>query len=195
MKKNSINITFWFLIGFTFGAMICYIFIQSTTIKVDSNLVVNIFLALCAFMAILLTIMQIELQRQHRIWDINKPILLELMHLLSEVIDETEKILEENYLILSIPNAETTLRQSNLKVYDALNKKINNILSVYQPIISNDLIQQLKQYKTTCNNIVDEFNNDDFSEFDPIEGYEKQLDSSKALYMNLNNFIKKIAGV
>lgn len=195
MRKNIINITFWFLLGFTFGAMICYIFIQYAIIKVDSNLAVNIILAFCAFLAILLTLRQIELQRQHRIWDINKPILLELMHLISEVIDETENILEESYLILSNPNTKITLRQSNLKVYETLNKKINNILSMYQPIISIDLIQQLKQYKTTCNNIVEKFNNDDFGEFDPIEGYGKQLDSSKSLYTNLNNFIKKIADV
>ncbi|WP_038247092.1 hypothetical protein [Ghiorsea bivora] len=176
-----------FVFGMFIGALIsiCY-FILSPEFDFDSNLSVNFIIAFATCTATAIHFDSIKKQRRDRIWDINKSILLDLTHALSEVIKETELAIDDELDYKSPP------RENRGHVFRSLEEKIDYALNVYKPLMNTELANNLKDHKAFSDKITEEVN---YAHLDHIDAYEAMLKEYKSLYGKLINFIASISGV
>ena len=172
------------LISMFLGGSIVYICLQYPNF---SNLSVNIVIAIATCSATAIHYASTRNQRNDRIWDMNKAILLDLAYLLSEVIEEINGQIEYVY-----SNGESQHKPNKINVFSELNLKINNVLNVYKPLIGDDLAQKLSNYKSMNKQIEREV----FVEgLDNMEAYEKSLPLAEELQKEVLKFIEDYSGV
>lgn len=180
-------------IGFILGLFVTIVsFSLLSILKIQINLIVitNIIIAMATVVA---TLVHFDFQnkaRKDRIWDINKNILLDLAHALSEAIETTENELHNIRNIYDgqvVDKAETkTYAFSNIK------DKINYALNVYTPLMDKDLLSSIGEHSKTNDRIIYEVNNDGL---DQEEAYLIMLKTHRELYGKVIVLIGKISGV
>lgn len=182
-----------FLVGF-FCALSVFVMIMVSEIKVDMTVVTNIIIATATTTAVFIQIDSAKKQKQARIWDINKDILLDLAQSLSKVIDLTEKrisIIESIYYDHT-NNPEAIDSKFSKKIYENFENNIDSILNVYSTIVDKNLINQLKNLKNKQLEIGELYQVDALTE---IDAYEEALKNYSSLQSTLQAFIGRLAGL
>jgi hypothetical protein len=178
-----------FLIGLTLGGVATSSYLTYPNFLPDTNLSVNIIIAWAACFAAVLHYEAIKNQQKDRLWEINKSVLLELTHALSEVIEETEKTINDEY---ELQIGEAQNREKNNNAWGQLNKKIDYALNVYRPLMSQNLLDEIKSMRAINKKIDDEVT---YQYLEHIEAYEQSLVAYNKLYSELINFIGEISRV
>ena len=181
---------------FFIGSVVTLIFIHLYNKTFELNdLYVNIIIAFAATVAVIVHIESVHMQKKSRIWDMNKNILLDLSQSLLKSISYKNKYIEEVYEFLASPNEDPTELASNvdgLEQEEDLEKKINNLITLYSNQIGNKLTQSLKIYQNTENKINAEVFDE---ELDNLEAYERSLEACNNLHGDLIKFIQNYSGV
>ena len=138
-----------------------------------------------------------DIQRQDRIWDMNKEVLLDLSHTLSKIIEYKSMWIDEAYAAMASQNEKDSDNNSSLddidqQIYKKMDRQINNIINVYEPLIGKKLVDNLKQFQKDEKQIDYEVFEEDL---DVIEAYNRSLNTSTSLYNDLMSFIRKYSGV
>lgn len=182
---------FQFLIGSVvgfFGGFVFFITILLTDIAFDVTIATNFIIALATVVATVIHFSSIKQQRKDRLWDINKPILLDLSHTLSLVIKASEFYLQEGY----IDDAPQASDAPSAGVFKEFKEKQEYALNVYKTLMSKELIAVLSEAKRINENIDYGVNE---HEEDHISAYEKSISTNQELQKKLDFFIAKMSGV
>lgn len=155
----------------------------------DTNLSVNIIIAWAACFAAVMHYESIKTQRKDRLWEINKSVLLELTHVLSEAIEEAQQSIKDEY---EIQSGKISNREKNNNVWRQLDKKIDYALNVYRPLMSKSLSEEIENLKSLNKKIEHEVH---YEFLENIDAYEQSLVAYNQLYSKLIEFISKISGV
>lgn len=182
-----------FIIGFFFALMI-FAMIMGNGIELDMTVITNIVIATATTTAVFIQIDSSKKQKQARVWEINKEILLNLAYSLSEVINLTEKRISllESRTYFNAEESEQIDKSQNSKIYKKLTNNIDLILNVYSSIVDKSLINKLHSLKDKQKEIAELYNIDALSDLD---AYEEVLNSYTSLQITLQAFIGKIAGL
>ncbi|KGK02584.1 hypothetical protein [Pseudoalteromonas sp. ND6B] len=182
-----------FLIGF-FCALSIFITIMVSEIKIDMAVVTNIIIATATTAAVFIQIDSAKKQKQARVWEINKDVLLNLAQSLSKVIDLTDKRISiiESIHYDHVENPETIDSKFSKKVSEDFENSINSILNVYSTIVDENLINQLKNLKNKQLEIGKLYNDDTLT---TLEAYEEDLKNYSSLQATLQAFIGRLAGL
>lgn len=166
---------------FLLGCLSTYLYIEYPQYHFNTNISVNIIIAIATSIATVIHWDSIKKQRKDRVWDINKDILLDLAHELSIEIKQTEKYIDSE---LSGSEVEP--------VNCLLAEKIERAINVYRPLISESFFKELKEYKS----INEQIHHAVFEEgLDNMEAYEESLEASKKLYKNILKIIEIASGI
>lgn len=169
-----------------FISMLAFSTLTIFEVKVDMSVVTNIFIAAATLIATLIYFDSQKKQRIDRIWDMNKGILLDLTHSLSEAIEATET---ETHNIQCHPKGRIKLKNHD---WNKLKEKTNYVLDVYGPLISAELLDSINHHKQISSNIRHQVDHEDL---DTLTAYEITLDEHRKLYEKLLSFISKTSGV
>lgn len=178
-----------FYMCLTLGGVASVTYLTYGNFPLDTNMAVNYIIAWAACLAAVIHYESIKNQRKDRLWEINKPVLLELTRVLSEVIEETQQCINDEQARQSGPSPE---REGNSSVWRQLDKKIDYALNVYRPLMSKELSNEIEALKATNKEIVRQVN---YEDLENIDAYEQSLTAYNHLYSNLIKFINKISGV
>jgi len=180
---------FKFLLGALvglFSSMVLFSTLTIFEIQIDMSVVTNIIIAAATVVATAIHFDSQRKQRIDRIWDINKGVLLDLTHSLSEAIEATEIEIQNCY---SYHDEQVATKPY---VWSNLDEKINYMLNVYGPLVSPELLSSINHHKQIGSKISWQVHNEDL---DTSTAYEEMLIEHKALYEKLLSFIAKISGV
>lgn len=155
-------------------------------VKIDLSIITNIFIAIATIVATFIHYDSQKKQRLDRVWDMNKGVLLDLTHSLSEAIKATEIEIQNCY---SYHDEQVEIKPY---VWKNLDEKIDYMLNVYRPLVSPNLLAAINNHKQVSREISRQVFQEDE---DTCTAYEKMLVEHKTLYVQLQSFIAKISGV
>lgn len=159
----------------------------------DTNIMVNIVIAGSAMIATSIHFYTTNKQRSDRIWEINKDILLQLALSLSKVIEEIEKARDYEFDCMQGIEHETGITyEYNKESHKNFSDSTFEVLNVYAPLMSNQLIEAIKHLKEVDEKTTESVNNGWLNNF---EAYDSILNEHKQLQTMLNEFIKEISGI
>lgn len=179
---------FLFALGMIIGlfiSMISLSYILIVDIKLDMAVWTNIIIAAGTAIAVLVHHDSIKMQRKDRIWEINKDVLLDLLDLVSQVISETELLIDAEY-------THDHHYKSDPRLWSRLNAQINLALNVYGSLMGEDLIKHIKESKSIDQKIHNEVYHEDL---DHIDAHIWSLKNRQDLQLQLKLFISQMAGV
>lgn len=186
---------FLFLIGGVVGFFAGFVFFVGLLIidsEVNIAIATNLVIAFATVIATVIHFSSIKQQRKDRLWDINKPILLDLSHSLSSVIKASEFYLQEEYARAHIDDQPKEIERPRPNVFKEFHEKREYALNVYKSLMSQELIDALAEAKRLNDNIDHGVNEHGV---DHITAYEQSIDTNKALQEKLDFFIAKLSGV
>lgn len=175
--------------GLTLGGVVSATYFSYPNFSLDTNLSVNIIIAWAACFAAAMHYESIRNQRKDRLWEINKPVLLELTHVLSEVIEETQQCINDEQ---ERQNGHNPDREGNASVWKQLDKKIEYALNVYRPLMSKELSAEIEILKAKNKEIDHQVN---YECLENIDAYEIMFVAYNQLYSKLIEFINRISGI
>ena len=180
-----IKVVLGILFGFT--ATIWYVALD-LSLDFNHSLSVNIVIAMATIVATAIHFDSQKKLRKDRVWDMNKMVLLELAHALSDVIKATED--EIHNIHWQFEGDE----QIEVKphVFKNINDKIDYALSVYRPLMDVSLINTIRQHNDKGKEIKQQVN---FEDLEFLDAYEIMLSEHKRLYNELLKFMGEISGV
>ncbi|GAB7228670.1 hypothetical protein VrSk94_23580 [Vibrio rotiferianus] len=154
----------------------------------DSNVSINVVIAIATVIATAIHFDSQRKQRKDRIWDMNKNVLLDLAHALSEVIEATED--EIHNIHCQLEGDE----QIEVKpyVFKNIKEKVDYALSVYKSLMDCRLIELIQHYSEHDKKITYQVN---FEDLEHLDAYESMLVEHKKLYAELIRFMGKVSGV
>lgn len=141
------------LIGACVGLILAAAYFYATNNSdIAAGTIANSIIALCTFIALIISYFSIQSQKENRRWEINKDLLIRLATSLSDQMVQTEKLMDIEFdREQGIPNNQTTIWDP------AIHKKFNEILShtvqVYGVLLNNEIIEAVEIYKNEENNI------------------------------------------
>ena len=188
ITQNGVYV-FKFILGSITGLFLSMVLFSTMTIfdvKIDLSIVTNIIIAIATVVATVIHFDSQKKQRLDRIWDINKGVLLDLTHSLSEVIEATEIELQNRYSY----NGERI--ETKPYVWSNLDEKINYMLNVYGSLVRPNLLSAINHHRQIDREISRQVDQEDL---DISEAYETLLNEHKILYKQLLSFIAEISGV
>lgn len=186
---------FNFLLGLTLGfftGFILFIALFIPGFKFDLSSTSNLVIAFATVIAVVIHYSTLRQQRKDRIWDINKPVLLDLSHAISSTIKASNYYLQRQYASHQLGDEPAESEQPDLDVYKTFNEKQDYALDVYRTLMNPELITAIKNAKQIESNIRDAVN---YDEIDLIDAYEKSIDASEKLQEKLRFFICELSGV
>ncbi len=186
---------FQFLIGAVVGffvGFVFFIFLLLTDSEINIAIATNLVIAFATVVATVIHFSSIRQQRKDRLWDINKPILLDLSHSLSSVIKASEFYLQEEYASVHIDDSPKEIERPNTSVFKEFHEKREYALNVYKTLMSQELIDALAEAKRINDNIDHGVNEHGV---DHITAYEESISTNKKLQEKLDFFIAKMSGV
>lgn len=132
---------FKFLIGAFTGLVISLVFLcitKKVNAQLDLSVLTNIIIAIAAVVAAAVHYDFHKKQRLDRVWGINKGVLLDLIYVLSEVIEATEIEIQSHF--------GSHYERTEVKpfIWRSLDQKIDYMLNVYSPLLSLDLLTAKK---------------------------------------------------
>lgn len=180
---------FNFLLGAIVGLFLSMVIFSTLTIfevKIDMSVVTNIFIAAATLTATWIHFDSQKKQRIDRIWEMNKGVLLDLTHSLSEAIEATETEIHNRHCH---PEEQVTLKNHD---WSKLKEKTNYVLNVYGPLIGAELLASINHHKQISSNIHHQVF---YEDLETVTAYEIILEEHRKLYEQLLFFISKISGV
>lgn len=186
---------FKFLFGLTIGffvGFVLFIALFVTGFSFDPSSTSNLVIAFGTIIAVVIHYSSLRQQRKDRIWDINKPILLDLSHAIASTIKASSYYLQQQYAAHHIDDEPSESEKPDLGVYKKLNEKQDYALNVYRTLMNSELITAIENAKKIEGNIRDAVN---YDEIDLIEAYEKSIDTYEKLQDKLGFFICELSGV
>lgn len=188
---------FKFLFGLTIGffaGFILFIALFVSGFSFDVSSTSNFVIAFGTAIAVVIHYSSLRQQRKDRVWDINKPILLDLSHAIASTIKASNYYLQQQYAAHQIdddPN-ENENEKPDLGVYKNLNEKQDYALNVYRTLMNSELINAIENAIKVEANIRDALN---YDQIDLIEAYETSIKTYEELQDKLRFFITELSGV
>lgn len=179
------------VIGLFFGFVVLA-FILISDFKFDIPIITNIVIAGATVVATIIHYSSIRQQRKDRIWEINKPIILDLSQSLSSVIRASEFYyqLECARTLGDIePNPSD---EPDPNVYKEFSDKREYALTVFKGLMNDELLDALKDAKyqnEKVDRLVEEYN------IHIASAYQESIGVNRELQEKLNFFIVKLSGV
>ncbi|EII3003743.1 hypothetical protein LG784_003720, partial [Vibrio cholerae] len=191
-RRLTIKFSAGFVIGMFF-TMFSFSLITVFNVNFDVTVWTNIVIAIATCIATALHVdNQIKL-RKTRVWDINKDVLLNLSSTLAKVIKDLEKATDYHFDQMQNIAHETGTTYSYPKdLYENFSAQTFEVLNVYKPLMSKDLISSLEELETVSERVDEGVNKGELSVF---EAYDRMLHEHEKLQNKLNAFIKQVAGV
>ncbi|EGR4210720.1 hypothetical protein VCSRO186_3497 [Vibrio cholerae] len=192
IRRLTIKFSAGFVIGMFF-TMFSFSLITVFNVNFDVTVWTNIVIAIATCIATALHVdNQIKL-RKTRVWDINKDVLLNLSSTLAKVIKDLEKATDYHFDQMQNIAHETGATYSYPKdLYENFTAQTFEVLNVYKPLMSKDLISSLEKLETVSERVDEGVNKGELSVF---EAYDRMLHEHEKLQNKLNAFIKQVAGV
>ncbi|TOE89064.1 hypothetical protein, partial [Vibrio parahaemolyticus] len=183
---NLINTLVGIVIGFTFT--IWYVALD-LRFDIDSALSVNVVIAIATVTATAIHFDSVRRQKKDRVWEINKEILLKLFGSLSTA---AQASLDQMNFELESMN-DHTVKQPDVdrENYKTLTKSLNESLTLYAPMLPDNVIEAIKKHKSESEKISEAYNNDFIN---IIEAYDSDYGNHVELLGVLDTYIKRIAG-
>ncbi|MGK0236311.1 MAG: hypothetical protein ACI9EK_002861 [Psychroserpens sp.] len=184
---SVLKITIGSILGL-FVSMVGFSLLTVFNIQINLTVITNIIIAAATVVATLIHLDSQNKARKDRIWDMNKTVLLDLAHALSEAIEATENELH------NLQNYDERENQVESKAYAFTNikDKIDYALNVYSPLMDKGLITSIGEHNKIDKRTTFEVN---YQDLDHKDAYEIMLKSHKELYGKVLVFIGKISGV
>lgn len=178
-----------FILGVIVGifiSMMSFSLITVFNISLDMSIITNAVIAIATVTATVIHFDSQKKQRIDRIWDINKGVLLDLAHSLSDAIEATEIEINNRY---SYHDEQV---ETKPYIWKNLDDKVSYVLNVYSSLMSTDLIASIKHHNKTDKEVTRQVN---YENLDTESAYETMLVEHKELYSKLLVFIGDISGV
>ncbi|NVN80578.1 MULTISPECIES: hypothetical protein [unclassified Vibrio] len=186
---------FKFILGVIVGSFFSFISLVAilvSDVNIDMALITNIVIAIATVVATAIHFDSIAKQRNDRIWEINKDMLLNLAHSLSLVIYASEYYSEVEYNRSFGINESPRGPKPKEGVYEAFKNDQEKVLNVYRTLMNKELISSLKSSKEKNDWISEAVEHD---AIDHQEAYDASIKAYKELQNNLNDFMARISGV
>ena len=159
----------------------------------DFNIAVNAVIASATAIAAYIHFDAVKNQRKDRVWEINKAPLLGLLESLSEVIEVTLQLLDFEFEInQGIAHPDDRPKDST-EQYKKLSKHIKSSLNVYEPLLSDEIISAIEQYKSANQAVDRAFEVDQITSL--YEVYDNISANQEALHKVISQHVKDIAGI
>ncbi len=170
--------------------MISFTLITVFNVVFDLSIWTNMVIAFATCLATAIHIdSQIKLKK-NRVWEVNKSILLELSNVLAQVVEDLKKANDYYFDEMQGIEQETGITYDYPEsLYKQFSTNTFEVLNVYKPIMSPELIKSIEHLNNDITNSVNE------GEINTFEAYDKILFEHEILQVKLNNFIKKVAGI
>ena len=171
---------------------IAFASILASGFKLDLSIVTNIAIAFATIVATLIHYDSKKQQQRNRVWEINKPILLDLSKSLSAVVKADKFYLQERCAKVfgdAKPNPD---HEPASGVYEDFFNKREYALVVYKSLMDDELLNALEeamQENIKMSQLAYEYNIDEGSV------YEKAINVNQALKDKLDRFIIKLSGI
>lgn len=180
------------LIGACVGLALAAVYFYATnSADIAVGTIANLTIALCTFIALIISYFSIKSQKENRRWEINKDLLLKLSTSLSDYMVQTEKHmdheLEREQGISN--NQEITWNQ---EISRRFNESLSHTLQVYGVLLNQEIIDAAEKYKRNARDIEHSV---EISEFSVFEAYESSLYAQRELMTVLNKNIKIYAAI
>jgi hypothetical protein len=179
-----LKITIGFIIGL-FVSMIGFSLLSVFNIQINLTVITNIIIAAATVVATIIHLDSQSKARKDRVWDMNKAVLLDLAHALSDAIEATENELHNLW-------GGDGQVESKSYAFTNIKDKIDYALNVYKPLMDKDLIDSISKHNKTDKETTLEVNRHGLEYED---AYEIMLKEHKELYGKVLVFISKISGV
>ena len=185
LEYTLIKVVFGIMIGFS--ATILYLVLDHR-LDFNHSLSVNVVIAMATIIATMIHFDSQHKARKDRVWDMNKSVLLELAHALSEVIEGTENEID------NLHGNYEGFEKNKVKpyVFKNIKDKVDYALTVYRPLMDEKLIKIIEKHNEQDIKVTREV---DFEDLDHLEAYETMLAEHKNLYKALLKFMGDISGV
>ena len=185
-----INLLIGGIIG-TFVTMIGWGFLQTPDMYLTLQTITNVVIALAAIVALVINYFSIKHQKDSRLWEINKTILLEVCTALSDLLKQTQKLSDITFENEQGIPAEGIFSPDD-SLYSNFERYLSHIIDAYGPLLDEKTINAIKDYKISDKNIEHRFDIDQYSLF---EAYEASTVAQKTLLKALNQSIKRYASI
>ncbi|MEP0176287.1 MAG: hypothetical protein ABJH28_13545 [Paraglaciecola sp.] len=179
-----LKITIGFIIGL-FVSMIGFALLAVFDIQINLTVITNMIIAAATVVATFIHLDSQSKARKDRVWDMNKAVLLDLAHALSDAIEATEN---ELHNLWGGDGQVETKRYAFSNIKD----KIDYAINVYKPLMDKDLINSISKHNKTNKETTLEVSQHGL---DREDAYEIMLKEHKELYGKVLMFISKISGV
>lgn len=174
------------MISGLFFAMVLLCIMTKYSVQLDVSTLTNIIIAIATVAATLIHFDSQKKQRLDRVWDINKGVLLDLVHSLSKVIEATDVEIQNSN------NYYNERLEKRSYVWRRLDEEISYMLNVYRPLIGPELLSAINHHEQISKEISRQVDHEDL---DTTMAYETMLNEHKILYEQLLSFIARISGV
>lgn len=185
-----------FLLGCTAGFLLSgslLIVFEITGQKFTASDVTNTVIAFATVVATVMHCWSLWTQRKDRLWDINKPVLLDLTHSLSQVIKAFQYYLHEEYAKSNdVDDGPDATDKPADDVFKAFEKNQEYALTVYRTLMDKELIRSLEESKNINDDISKKVRED---VIDIRDAYEEGIENYGKLRTKLDRFIAKISGI
>ena len=160
-----------------------------TAFSVNLNITVatNIIIAGATCIAVYIHFDSIKHQKQNRIWDTNKEIIIKLTSSLHELIDLIHTYIDCYHTGESYNDSEEDANK-----YKAFSKNMEAALNVYRPLMSPELVNSLTELRNLRKSLIIDVNRDGM---DILEAYEIEVNKCQHLHSQLLKFIGSMSGI
>ena len=183
---NLINTLVGIVIGFTLT--IWYVALD-LRFDIDSALSVNVVIALATVTATAIHFDSVQRQKKDRVWEINKEIILKLFGSLSTAAQVS--LDQMNFELASMSDHTVEQPDFDRENYNTLTKSLNESLTLYSPMLPDNVIEAIKKHKSKSEQIAEAYDND---VIDIIGAYDSDYGNHVELLGVLDTYIKRIAG-
>lgn len=182
------------LIGGILGLIITTVgfdLIQNSDRNLTIQTVTNIVIALATVVAVAINHLSIKSQKESRRWEVNKDVLIKVSTTLSDLMSQTSKLSDNAFNeFLGIPEEHKFSLDNS--IYSKFEQYLEHTVSVYGPLLNNEIIVAIEKYKKTDSNILHAYN---IGEFDLLQAYDASSAAQEELMKILNKNIKKYAAI
>lgn len=186
------------IVGIPLGIIIGVIFIlvghddfAGENINIEMQTIASSVIALSASVALVINFLSIKSQKDSRRWEVNKGILLELSKTLSDLMNQTSKLVDNEFCNnQGIPEEHKFIPDNS--IYKKFNQHLSHTKDVYSAVLNNQIINAIDTYKKENALITSGVEQDALSLF---EAYDAELAAQEKLQKALSQHIKKCANI
>lgn len=165
--------------------------IQSSDRNLTIQTVTNIVIALATVVAVGINYLSIKNQKESRRWEVNKDVLIKVSTSLSDLMTQTSKLSDNAFNdIQGIP--EEHKFSPDKSIYSIFDKYLEHTISVYGPLLNQEIIEAIEEYKKIDSNITHAYS---IGRFDIFQAYDSSYAAQEELMKTLSKSIKKYAAI